>query len=114
MSVRLPPLSTLAMPKSSTFTRSVGEEDVVGLEVAVDDALRVRGGETVGDAAPMRSAARSPSGPATEHGRQAVALEQLHHEVEAAVGVLAEVDDLDDVGVRDVAGGLGLLKEALR
>ena len=42
--------SARARPKSSTFTRpSVGQEDVVGLQVAVDDALRVRRGQALRD-----------------------------------------------------------------
>ena len=41
--------ASLAMPKSSSFSRAArGEEDVVGLDVAMDDALRVRALERVG------------------------------------------------------------------
>ena len=68
-----------ARPKSRIFTwPSPGHEHVVGLQVAVDDALRVRGRE------PLRDLERLVDGLALRHGRrvelaaQGLALEQLH------------------------------------
>ena len=64
--------------------RVVGhEEEVVGLEVAVDDALGVRGAERRRRSArAMSTAARAGSRPTRrEPRRQALALEQLHDDV---------------------------------
>jgi hypothetical protein len=44
--------------------------------------------------------------------REVVAVEVLHHQEEAAVGELAGVEDLDDVGVADRGGDAGLGLEA--
>ena len=80
---------SLAMPKSSTLTKSAiavarDEEDVVGLEVAVDDAVRVRRRERAADAAAMCSA-RGERRARPRRARAAVprllALEELHDEV---------------------------------
>jgi hypothetical protein len=58
----------LAMPKSTIFTKSLwpsalGEEDVLGLHVAVDDALGVGGGERASSTAVKISAAALPRQP---------------------------------------------------
>ncbi len=45
-------------------------------------------------------------------GAQALALEELHHEVALAVGERAEIEDFDDVLGADAAGRLGLALEA--
>ena len=42
---------------------------------------------------------------------QAVAVQELHHEVVAAVGEPAEREDVDDVGVADLVDGAGLVDE---
>ena len=86
------------MPKSSTLRRpSLEHEEVVGLDVAVDDALRVRRGEHVEQlvdeaqqlaSRPRRRAWRASS----ESG---VALEQLHHQEGRAVLGDVDVADLD-------------------
>ena len=41
-----------------------------------------------------------------------LALEQLHHDVRAAVGVVAEVEDLDDARIRDRGRRARLVEEA--
>ena len=69
--------------------RIVEDDDVAGLEIAVDDALRVRGLERVAQlqsrSSPMR---RSGSGcMRLELARERVAAQQLHHEVQDAVSV---------------------------
>src|SRR5262249_2962576 len=45
--------------------------------------------------------------------RQALTVEQLHREVRRAVGVPADVVDLDDARVVDVRGGLRFVEEPL-
>ena len=44
---------------------------------------------------------------------EALALEELHHEVGGAVGQVAEVRDVDDVRVADARRGLRFLQEAV-
>ena len=97
---------SLAMPKSSTFTKSamprrLHEEDVLGLQVAVNDRLLVRRAERRRDLARRCAAPRRPAGAARARAaRRGLALEQLHHDVVARLD-LAEVRDLDDVRVAD-------------
>ena len=89
-----------------------GEEDVVGLEIAVDDVAAVGGGEAVGDP-------QAP-GDGGDRGRRAVpedpaerlALEELGHDVGLIV-VDADVVDGEEVGMIEGGGGAGLTLEAL-
>ncbi len=89
----------------------VGDEDVLGLQVPVDDPLLVRGGEAVGDLERVvdRLALRELA--AGEDRAQRLAFEELLDDVGRAV-VLADVVDGGDVGVVEDAGGLRLLLEA--
>ncbi len=95
----------LARPKSTTLTKSPPdrdrlEDDVLGLEIAVDDALAVRLGERrqrlpehVDDAPEGERAVL------VRDAREVAPAQELHDEVELAVGRLAEVDDADRVRV---------------
>ena len=52
--------ASLAMPKSRTLaTSGVGDHDVGGLEVAMDDAALVRGAQGIGDLRQSRLTARA-------------------------------------------------------
>ncbi len=87
--------------------------DVLGLEIAVDDAGAVRVGERrehLGDDAHHAGLGQRPL--AGEHGVQVLALHVLHGDVHGAVFGLAEVEHADGVGVVQAAGGLGLALEA--
>ena len=88
------------------------QEDVVGLDVAVDDALGVRGGERAGDAAHdgQRLGLWQPTAGAQPRA-QRLAVEQLQHQVRRTVGQVPEVVDLDDPGVPDRRRRLGLVEE---
>ena len=132
---------TLATPKSRIFTKSnafsrsrdrvqallVGElanqlaapfarreHDVLGLEIAVDDPLRVRRAQRArhlvddGDRAQQIEAAL-----ARQHGVERFAVQILHHEEDGPVVRLAEVGDVDDVRVIDQARRARLAQEAL-
>ena len=80
---------------------ALDEEDVLGLEVAVDDA-RVVGGVRARRRPARGSAPRSPR--ATGRGEEVVeglALEVLHHEVVAVRRNHVHVEDVDDVLVAD-------------
>ena len=100
-----------------------GDHDVVGADVAVDDADRRavvvalvvgvgeagRGlmGDVGGD---HRRDPLAAAGDRVEEAHQVDALDQLHRQVEVAVD-LAEVEDLDDVGVVEAEGDLRLVDE---
>jgi len=75
-----------------------GDEDVLGLDVAMDHALFVRGRERAHDlrADVDRPPRRQRSG--VEALAQCLALEQLHHGVRQAVGA-AEVVNREDAGI---------------
>ena len=91
---------------------AVEQEHVLRLEVAVDDALVVGGGERARDLRgdPDRAHRRERR---AEPDRRAerLARHELHHRVGHAVGRGAEVGDVDDVGVADARRRLGLLDE---
>ena len=112
---------SLAMPKSSSLTKFLSpprgqQVDVLGLEVAVDDALGVRRGER--RAALLHHVHRllERETGAAEPGGERFAVEELHDEVDDVLAVvvlhLAEVDDVDDVVVADVVDRLRFVEEA--
>ena len=110
----------LARPKSSTLTKSgiaepLDQHDVVGLEIAVDDARRVRRGERVGDlradvqrARRRRARLAAPSTWASVRPSRYSMMKKCS----PSVG-LAEVVDLDDVLVADLVDRARLVEEAL-
>ncbi len=94
------------------------DQDVLGLDVAVDDAAVVRGAQRagdldrVGDRLGDRQAAQ-----AADALLERLALDVLEHDVGrrvAVVALLAGVDDLDDVRVVELGHGAGLAAEALQ
>jgi hypothetical protein len=91
------------------------EEDVRGLHVAVEDPARVDEAESARHVArEPRRLARLERALAPEPRVEALAAHQLEHDVERAVGELAQVMHLDDPGVTVAARDeLGLAAEAL-
>ena len=90
------------------------QEDVVGLEIAMDDADPVRGAQRRGDL--PRDACGDQRGElseALESRAERFALEELHDDVRVARGREPEVVDLDDARVADRRRGARLVEEAL-
>jgi hypothetical protein len=88
------------------------EDDVRGLDVAVNDAALVREVDRVGDArAHLADEPRWEHAPLGRVGREVDALHVLHRHVDLAF-MFAGLADLDDVGVGKRARGLGLAQEA--
>ena len=101
---------------------AVHDEDVLGLEVAVHDALVVRGLKPGGDLLEVRpDLAGGHLAALGQHLLELAAFEQLHHVVEPPVGQRAEVVDGNDIRVIDAGDrarldqepldGLGLLRD---
>ena len=88
-----------------------GDEEVLGLEVAVDDALGVRGGEPPRDLDRVVERLAQRQRAARHALAQRLAFEQLGDHVRRAV-VRADVVDGEDVRVVERAGGARLLLEA--
>ena len=85
---------------------AVGEEDVRRLEVAVDDARGVRLHERAGDlVTDLRHGHRfeAPPGLLAQAHLDVLPVEELHHHVEADLGVAPHVEDLHDVLALDGA-----------
>ncbi len=76
----------------------VGHVDVVGLQVAMDDAARVRGGEAADDLPRQIDDSSGRQRPAVDERAQCFSFEQLGDEERHAAG--ADVEDREHVGVR--------------
>ena len=105
---------SLATPKSTTLTLPSAHRTMFsGFEIAVDDVVRVRGGERGADCADddqplverQRAALAQPRG-------EVLAVEVLEHDVGRAVLGDVVVVDLDDVGMVERGDDLGLAAEA--
>ena len=90
----------------------LAEEDVVGLEIAVDQAHGVGRGEGVEDVEEHGADGLEGQRLAGHAGLERLALEQLHHQVEVALGRAPRVGDADDAGVTYRCGSPGLGEEA--
>ena len=107
------------MPKSTILGMSapfsaVIDDDVVGLEVAVDDALAVRGREGARDGQErLHGDGRGEALLAAEDGAERLAVEQLHDDEGVALIGLAEVEDAHDRGVHQAGGGARLGEQAV-
>ena len=92
------------------------DHDVAGLHVAVDDPGVVRLGERPEDLlADLGDAPLGERAGLAEHGREVLAGDVLHREVEAPAGVvdLAEVEDPDRVRVGEARDDPRLVEEAV-
>ena len=69
----------LASPKSSTFTVPSGRTLTLGFQIAMDDALFMRGLQRVGDLFRDRQGFIEWNGAARESRRQVFTVDQLHH-----------------------------------
>jgi hypothetical protein len=88
------------------------EQDVVGLEVAVQHALRVGGRDRRADREHQRRELAGGDPTAPDPGRERLAVEHLHHEVgHPPEG--ADVRHVDHVGVADARRRPALAEEAL-
>ncbi len=87
-----------------------GDENVGGLDVAMNDALGVRGVEAVGDVDGEGEEAFEVHGAAGDGVLEGLALEVLHRDEGLAVGVADFVDGAD-VGVVEGGGGFGFAAE---
>ena len=98
-------------PLAARDLRIGDQEHVVRLEIAMHDALGVRGAQRTGDLA----GDREHGGPAERRPRRAprqgIALEVLHDDERGALGGPAEVVDLDDPRVADRGGRARLVEE---
>ena len=96
------------------FARAIArDDDVVGLEIAVDDAELVRGVQSVGDLArEVDRAARVEGAVFLENGRQRLTVDVLHHEVDDLVR-FAVVEDRGDVRMQNASGVRRLARESL-
>src|SRR5262249_10029737 len=94
-----------------------GQEDVRGLQVAVDDALGVRVVDGAGQRFEPAGGLVRRQRPAYQLFRQAAALDEFQREVRARQAladlVVADLEELDDVGVLQARHRPGLGAEAL-
>ena len=93
---RTSPFEGFGQTEVEHFHRAVGAHlDVRGLQIAVDDALLVRGFERVGDLPGDRQRLSERHRPARDPLREILALDQLQHEGLDAVGLLEAVNGAD-------------------
>ncbi len=90
------------------------DEDVRGLDVAVNDALLVRVGQAGQHRGDDRDLALHVEGGLAAHGLlEVLALQELHGDVGRAIGVVVEVENRDHVGMGHLGHGLRFALEAL-
>src|SRR5262249_41901755 len=90
------------------------EDDVIRLEIAVDDALLVRGRERTRDAAcDLRGLVRRQSAARRDAIRERFAFEELHDKEGAAIYGMPEVEDFDDAGMLDRTRGFRFIDKPL-
>ena len=87
------------------------DEEILGLQVAMDDALPVRGGETPGHLERVVHGLLLGDRSGVELPAQRLALEELHHGVGDS-SLRAEVEDRQDVWMRERRDCLRLALEA--
>ena len=87
------------------------QEEVLGLDVTVSDALVMRRSETLGDSARVLGGFADSDGPSPESSTKGLALENLRDNVVLLV-LLAGVVHGEDVRVRESGDGLSFLMEA--
>jgi hypothetical protein len=91
-----------------------GDEDVVRLEIAMHDALRVRcteGGQNFHHEARQRSGCQTTT--LGEEIGEHLPIQELHDDVRPAVGQPVQIQDVDDALVPDQVDRPGLGKEPL-
>ena len=94
------------------FDVVAGQQDVLGLQVAMKNTLAMGRLDRAADARQDSCGARGlePS-LADEHAAKILALDQFHHEVGAAVGQRAVIEDRDNGGVLQASDDLRLAPE---
>ena len=92
---------------------ALGDENVCGLDVAVDDALRMGGIESVGDFDGIGEELIEFEGAAGDDVLERGAIEKFHGD-EGFAGVFADVVDGADVGMVQRGGGAGFAFEAFQ
>jgi hypothetical protein len=80
------------------------DDDVVRLDVAMDDAMLVRFGESIGDAASDAADIRLRQRAARDEGRERLAFDELHHDERAPFRFLERMDRRN-VRVVELRGG---------
>ena len=108
----------LEMPKSSSFTSGApsvraAEEEVRGLEVAVQDAGAVRLGERLAGLEGEVDGRRDVERPARDDAHEVLPFEELHHDVRAPGRQATHVEDARDVLASDHRGRARLAVEAV-
>ena len=99
--------SSLASPKSRTFDPGLGEHNVAGLQIAVDDALLVRLLQRAGDLPGVAERLFQGERALFQPGRDRLPFHQLHHQV-----VGPDVVKDTDIGVVQGRNRPGLALEA--
>ena len=98
-------------PEVEQLRPRLGDHDVPGLEVSMDDPRPVGAVERVGDLDPVAEHVRDGERAALEARRQRLPLQQLHDQVVHAV-LVPDVVERADVGVVERRSGAGFALEA--
>jgi hypothetical protein len=93
---------------------TAGQEQVRGVEIAVDDPARVHRAERAGDPGRQRDRVGHRERAALEAGLEDLAVEPLHHEVRLAGPRHPVADVANDAGVLELGEHLDLAREPLR
>jgi hypothetical protein len=103
----------VAAPGSSDCSLDAHEKNIVGLEIAMNDAGLVRRAERIGGLEQDRDRLSERKAPAADARLERLAREPLHHDEAPPVGQRAEREDVDDVRMANLIDGARLGDEAL-
>ncbi len=88
-----------------------GDEQIVGLQIAVDDAFFVRGGKAASDLHAIVNSFAEGQGTAADRLGQGLTFQQFGYEIGNA-GVSSHLVDGENIGMIQRSGGPGFLLEA--
>ena len=110
---KMPAAHLLGEAEIEDFNQTIGgDDDIRGLQIAMNDAAVMSASQCAGNLNAIAQDRLGRQSASRAHGAQRLALDQLHHDVEFAVG-LANFVDGADVGMSERRRSAGFVEQVL-